>query len=298
MSNVKTINLTGGETKVDFGQKFMCFWVQNLGSEDVYASPEAGAKPETDGVIVIGAGASARVSAADRSQISTLYLTGSGKAQIVGCYSVHSPFMRKKKGGDDSDYITLVDMPLNGSFDGFGYTIINKQTYADNAFTDDGYALSASNDKASWFVIKIDNYVPVDTLIIEMDVFLIQNGTYNMYLFGLCTNGYYQRTIMRNFSSGSLALYTRSTYSMVPITVDEWHHITVKIYNNFNFVDMQVDDGNVVTKDVSGQSFTPINGQFVIGNTMNSGTYGNNAPMFFNGRIKNIKIKTPKEALL
>ena len=100
MSNVKTINLTGGETKINFGQKFMCFWVQNLGSGNVYVSVRPEAVPEADGVIAISSGTSARVSAVDLSKIDTLYLRGNGKVQIVGSYSEYCPFKTEAKGGD------------------------------------------------------------------------------------------------------------------------------------------------------------------------------------------------------
>ena len=101
MSNVKTIILTGGETEIDFKQNYMCFWVQNLGSSDVYASNQSGIVPDSDGVISIAAGSSVRISTPDLSQINKLYLSGSGKVQIVGTYSVHCPFKTAEKGGGE-----------------------------------------------------------------------------------------------------------------------------------------------------------------------------------------------------
>lgn len=128
MSNVKTINLTGGETEVKFGQKFMCFWVQNLGSGNVYASVKAGVVPEADGVITVGAGASARVSMADMpmSQIDTLYLSGSGKVQIAGTYSVHCPFKTETKGGGSGGIGGLITLGDAAYFDAASIDIENK----------------------------------------------------------------------------------------------------------------------------------------------------------------------------
>lgn len=99
MSNVKTIILSGKETKVDFGQRFTCFWVRNMGNSAVYASTETGVEPEADGVVTIDARASARVMAADLSKNCSLYLMGSVKVQVVGSDFMDCPFKNGGEGG-------------------------------------------------------------------------------------------------------------------------------------------------------------------------------------------------------
>lgn len=94
MTSVKTINLTGGEMEVDFEQKFVYFWVRNMGSSVAYASIEAGVEPETDGAITIDAKASAKLSTANSSMVSRLYLKGNVKVQVIGSNLPDCPFFQ------------------------------------------------------------------------------------------------------------------------------------------------------------------------------------------------------------
>lgn len=291
MSNVKTINLTGVETEVNFEQKFMCFWVQNLGSDDVYASIDAGAGPESDGVIFIGAGASARVSAADLSRISTLYLTGSGKVQIVGCYSVHSPFMRKKKGGDDKN-ITLINLPLtSGNFDGYGYGIIASGANTYNSFTEDGLVLSRNPE--SWFLFTIGDYKPVSVLTIELDFMLTKINPPQQVIIGTVTdNSSSIAEVVINNSSNTVVYVTYGkTVPIGNIELNTWHHIKMTYYNNFNNVSVQLDDQEAVHADFVNNQYSRKN-DYGIGMIYRAG-FGNNS--MIDGLVKNIKVTTPKE---
>ena len=297
MSNVKTINLTGGETEVNFTQKFMCFCVQNLGSGDVYASTTAGMTPEADGVITIGAGASARVSAADLSQISTLYLTGSGKVQIVGCYSVHSPFMRKKKGGDEN-YVVLADLPLKGSLDGYGYSLINKGVNTDTSFTDDGLQLSST----SWLFFDIANYEGFDTLIVDVDFTSTAASAYQT-LFEIGTsagnNGRSAWYVRRaRYNSQWLSVYIDGvayTQDFDIIEDNDWHHLKATFYNNMANLSVQLDNNEPVNINytISKPNF---NGKMIVGNGYNFSTnkYVDNNNVW-DGKVKNLKITTPKK---
>ena len=119
MSNVKTITLTGEETKIEFdGQQFMAIWIQNLGSGTVYASMNSDISPDSDGVIVITAGNAACVSLPNFAQIQRCYAYGNGKIQVVGTGSVDCPFKIAGQGGGGgggtggvSTYAELPDKP-------------------------------------------------------------------------------------------------------------------------------------------------------------------------------------------
>ncbi|MCH5348085.1 MAG: hypothetical protein J1E40_02070 [Oscillospiraceae bacterium] len=288
MSNVKTINLTGEETKVIFEQKFMCFWVQNMGSSDVYAYLEAGSEPEADGVIAIGAGTSARVSAADLSQINTLYLQGNGKVQIVGCYSVHSPFTRKKKGGDESPYTIIAEIPLNGSFDGYGYNIVAKGSGADAAITSDGIKIGTST--STWFRLKALNYSS-DVFIADMDLMLLQENSSYQPLLCIPQTSYYFYYI--TLQSNTLIIYSRyADKNIITVDLNTWHHISVKYYNNFKSMTVYLD-GEELIDYTTPDNITAVKGELCIGTSYTNGSYTNvTGDLVY---VKNIKIKVPKE---
>lgn len=118
MSNVKTINLTGEEMEVDFGQSFMCFWIQNLGSSNVYASLDKDIEPDADGVTTIPSGNAGAVFKPGFNNAEKLYISGNGKIQIVGTGSMDCPFKVAQKGGGGGggsgtdDYNDLSNKPM------------------------------------------------------------------------------------------------------------------------------------------------------------------------------------------
>lgn len=117
MSNVKTINITGTETEVNFDQKFKYFWVLNLGSKTIYASWKSGIVPKVDGVCTVTAGGSARVSAPNLALIRKLYLSGSGNVHIMGTYSAHYPFKTPAGGAIQTDEKPFITNGIAALFD-------------------------------------------------------------------------------------------------------------------------------------------------------------------------------------
>ncbi len=100
MPNVKTIELSGTETAVRFGENYPYFWVRNCGSEDVYMSLSPDVVPDADGVIRIPA-RSGR-SSGDVGQANVLYFIGSGKIEITPQHNAVCPFFKPAaKGGDE-----------------------------------------------------------------------------------------------------------------------------------------------------------------------------------------------------
>lgn len=105
MSNLKTITLTGGETKIEFEQSHMNFWVKNLGNTDIFVSISPDIIPESDGVMTVSAGNAACISKPNRREIKSLYLSGTEKVQIMGTSSFCCPFKTPAGGAEQSDDI-------------------------------------------------------------------------------------------------------------------------------------------------------------------------------------------------
>jgi len=97
MPNVKTIELSGTETAVRFGENYPYFWVRNYGSGDVYMSLSPDVAPDADGVIRIPA----------RSGRSSGDFIGSGKIEITPQHNAVCPFFKPAgKGGDETNHLT------------------------------------------------------------------------------------------------------------------------------------------------------------------------------------------------
>jgi len=83
--------LDGGECKVKFSTAFRCFEVKNEGTSDVIVSIESGKTASDCGVMVVSAQTSATI-AHMRTDIDTVYLTGTGNVQVVGKNEVEAVF--------------------------------------------------------------------------------------------------------------------------------------------------------------------------------------------------------------
>lgn len=123
MSNVKTIDLTGGETKVEFDKPFAYVECNNLSGSEVLMSTHSDIKRGDGDVLIINAGTSATLGDLGVPNIKDVYLSGSGTVQIMGKGYPQSSFNSKAKGGDSggggtggvSTYAELPDKPgVNG----------------------------------------------------------------------------------------------------------------------------------------------------------------------------------------
>ena len=83
--------LDGTECKVKFSTAFRCFEVKNEGTADVIVSIESGKTASDCGVMVVSAQTSATI-AHMRTDIDTVYLTGTGNVQVVGKNEVEAVF--------------------------------------------------------------------------------------------------------------------------------------------------------------------------------------------------------------
>lgn len=90
--------LDGTECKVVFSSPFRCFEVKNEGTSDIIVSLDSGKTAADNGVVVIAAQTSATL-AHMRSDVNTVYVTGTGNVQIVGKNEVEAVFKSAGTGG-------------------------------------------------------------------------------------------------------------------------------------------------------------------------------------------------------
>lgn len=114
-SNAKEITLTGEEVHVKFASAYPYFWVRNDGGETVLMSLSPNISEGGDGVVSVLAGGSAGTMHGFNSTRSDLYLSGSGKVQVMGTYTPENPFRNAGKGGEDGGSSITVDTLLSAA---------------------------------------------------------------------------------------------------------------------------------------------------------------------------------------
>ncbi|MBP1546285.1 MAG: hypothetical protein J6A37_06775 [Oscillospiraceae bacterium] len=94
-----TVLLDGTECRVMFDHCYRAFAVMNDSTEDVFVSIEQGKSSGEDGVRRIAPGCSS-VIAHMRTDVDTVYVTGSGSVQISAQNGTENPFKPQSGGGD------------------------------------------------------------------------------------------------------------------------------------------------------------------------------------------------------
>ena len=105
MRNV-TVELDGTECPVKFSDNYRCFEVLNDSDDDVTVSIYKGKKAGEDGVITVHAGMAATL-AHMRTNINTVYVTGSGTVQVAAKDTAAPVFKVRARGGDDNANVNL-----------------------------------------------------------------------------------------------------------------------------------------------------------------------------------------------
>ena len=107
-----TINLDGSECAVKFGADYRTFAVRNNGDADIIVSIEQGKTAEDDGVRIIHSGESGMLSHM-RSDVDTVYITGSGNVEVNANNTSENPFKNGGKGGESGgSWITAEGNPI------------------------------------------------------------------------------------------------------------------------------------------------------------------------------------------
>lgn len=94
-----TVTLDGTECAVEFPANYRVFSVKNMTDSDIIMSVESGKTAADDGVRIVEAGGVGALNHM-RSDINTVYITGTGKVQISAGNEAVFPFKAAEKGGD------------------------------------------------------------------------------------------------------------------------------------------------------------------------------------------------------
>ena len=94
-----TVTLDGTECAVEFPANYRVFSAKNMTDSDIIMSVESGKTAADDGVRIVEAGGVGALNHM-RSDINTLYITGTGKVQISAGNEAVLPFKAAEKGGD------------------------------------------------------------------------------------------------------------------------------------------------------------------------------------------------------
>ena len=94
-----TVTLDGTECAVEFPANYRVFSAKNMSDNDIIMSVESGKTAADDGVRIVEAGGVGALNHM-RSDINTVYITGTGKVQISAGNEAVLPFKAAEKGGD------------------------------------------------------------------------------------------------------------------------------------------------------------------------------------------------------
>lgn len=167
MPAIKTINLTGTKTQVNFDRPFAYVECNNLGESDVLFSTKPNIERGADDVIIVKAGSTATIGDLGVPKIKTVYLNGSGEVQLVAKAYPESSFKQKAKGGDENNLLPH----SNGLVAYFDYS---KNT-TDTSWTDIVGEMTVETD----FILSDDFISPVSSNAIMP---IILNNPYTLYV--------------------------------------------------------------------------------------------------------------------
>ena len=102
-TNAKSLELTGEEVHVHFTAGFPYFWLRNDGNDTVLISLSPNISEGKDGVISVLAGSSAGTMHGFNSTRQDMYISGSGKVQVMATHTPENPFRNARKGGGDGN---------------------------------------------------------------------------------------------------------------------------------------------------------------------------------------------------
>ena len=101
-TNAKSLELTGEEVHVHFTAGFPYFWLRNDGNDTVLISLSPNISEGKDGVISVLAGSSAGTMHGFNSTRQDMYISGSGKVQVMATHTPENPFRNARKGGGEN----------------------------------------------------------------------------------------------------------------------------------------------------------------------------------------------------
>lgn len=107
-TNAKSLELTGEEVHIHFTAGFPYFWLRNDGSDTVQMSLSPNISEGKDGVISVLEGSSAGTMHGFNSTRQDMYVSGSGKVQVMATHTPENPFRNARKGGENNGFATAI----------------------------------------------------------------------------------------------------------------------------------------------------------------------------------------------
>ena len=147
-----TVTLDGTECAVEFPANYRVFSAKNMTDGDIIMSVESGKTAADDGVRIVEAGGVGALNHM-RSDINTVYITGTGKVQISAGNEAVFPFKAAEKGGDT---VSACGNPvqLSGLQGGvpFAEISLSGENIIDLTNVNKGTTMSVSGDSANFSV--------------------------------------------------------------------------------------------------------------------------------------------------
>lgn len=296
MSQTKTINLTGAETRVDFDRPFAYVECNNLSGAEVLLSTKPNIDKGADDVIIIKAESTATIGDLGTPKIKTVYLNGNGEIQLVGKGYAESSFKTARKGGESNGKI-LLNLPLtNDLSDISGFNRVVTYT-GDTPLTitpDDGIFLYKGRLRLKDAAFLAD--IPKFTIEFDMKLGKAGVNSSNAYArefaqiygeseelwYGIgCTVSYRNSSNpapLSMYASGNTTNKRSFEYTLNSYDDGKYHHIVLHYDNTSNFVYITTDDSDPIVMWFSK-------------NVVGSIIWGRNDSYGLNGYIKNIIIK-------
>lgn len=169
-----TIELDGTECAVKFSDNYRCFEVMNDSGGDVTMSIYKGKQAGEDGTLTVHSGTSATL-AHMRTDIDTVYITGSGTVQVAAKNTADSVFKIRSRGGDNIP--VLPDYIQNGLVARWDWDNSDIETVSGTNYGTSN-AVYVYDDESGRYV---GNVVKGESVFYRTDLPLINMPTYNNF---------------------------------------------------------------------------------------------------------------------
>ena len=100
---IKTVSLTGDETKIEFDKCYSFIEINNTGSSEILISAKAGIVRGNDDVIILAPKQIVTVGDAGSPGIKEIYISGNGEIQLIGKNFAEHSFKLPASGGNSDD---------------------------------------------------------------------------------------------------------------------------------------------------------------------------------------------------
>ena len=232
-----TVELDGAERAVKFSDNYRCFEVMNDSDDDVYMSIYQGKKAGDDGVITVHPGMSATI-AHMRTDIDTVYVTGSGTVQVAAKDTAAPVFKVRSRGGENKpsakDYVQdglIAEWDWDNSdvekVTGTSYGTSNAEYVYDDLFK--RYVGNVVKGESNFYRtnLPLPGMTTYENFTLQCLVKIKQYMTNDAGIFGIGRNNEYGAFQLGAYANGLFAVERANGQirSDFYFELDEWYHI-------------------------------------------------------------------------